>query len=124
MSDRPPAPWDAFLSELDQLLPEPMILHCAGGFVMIVIYGMPRSTSDIDALELIPPSGGKALAQLGGLGSGLYRKYAIYVQAVGMADMPEDYDTRLTEMFPAPMQSSAFTPSKRTTWRCPSWAAT
>ncbi len=102
MSNRPPAPWDGFLSELDQLLPEPLTLHCAGGFVVILFYGMPRTTSDIDVLQLVPPSVTNALLQFGGLGSKLHRSHGVYVQAVGIAGMPEDYDTRLiTRLEPA-----------------------
>jgi len=34
-----PAPWAAFLGGLDSLVPEPVALHCIGGFVLTVLYG-------------------------------------------------------------------------------------
>jgi hypothetical protein len=38
----PPLPWSAFLAELDQALSEPIELHCIGGFVVSLLYGLPR----------------------------------------------------------------------------------
>jgi len=45
---RPPTPWAEFLEELDALHLEPAQLHCIGGFVLSVFYGLPRPTGDID----------------------------------------------------------------------------
>jgi len=28
-----PSPWNEFLKELDNILPEPLELHCIGGFI-------------------------------------------------------------------------------------------
>jgi hypothetical protein len=33
------SPWKEFLSELDSILPEPLDLHCVGGFVICFFYG-------------------------------------------------------------------------------------
>jgi Nucleotidyltransferase of unknown function (DUF6036) len=33
-------------------------------------------------------------------GSSLHRKYGIYLQVVGVVTMPEEYESRLIEMFP------------------------
>jgi len=35
----PPLPWSAFL---DQAISEPIELHCIGGFVVSLLYGLPR----------------------------------------------------------------------------------
>jgi len=43
-----PSPWKEFLSELDDMLTEPVALHCIGGFVLTLFYGLPRTTGDID----------------------------------------------------------------------------
>jgi hypothetical protein len=40
----PPLPWSAFLDELDQAISEPIELHCIGGFVVSLLYGLPRPT--------------------------------------------------------------------------------
>ncbi len=40
-----PSPWNRFLAELDARLPEPITLHCIGGFVVSVLYGLPRPTA-------------------------------------------------------------------------------
>ncbi len=50
----PPLPWSAFLDELDQPLSEPIALHCIGGFVVSLLYGLPRPTGDIDYIAAIP----------------------------------------------------------------------
>jgi len=49
-----PAPWAAFLGGLDSLVPEPVALHCIGGFVLTVLYGVPRVTSDLDCVAILP----------------------------------------------------------------------
>jgi len=37
-----PKPWDAFLKDLDRSLEEPVELHCLGGFVLTMLYGLKR----------------------------------------------------------------------------------
>lgn len=43
-----PQPWDTFLAAVDALLPDPVELHCLGGFVVAVRYHLPRPTGDLD----------------------------------------------------------------------------
>ena len=43
----PPLPWSAFLDDLDQAISEPTELHCIGGFVVSLLYGLPRPTGDV-----------------------------------------------------------------------------
>jgi hypothetical protein len=52
-----PQPWKAFLEELDEAMAaDPALggatahLHCIGGFVVSVLYGLPRSTNDLDII--------------------------------------------------------------------------
>jgi Nucleotidyltransferase of unknown function (DUF6036) len=92
-----PAPWAAFLDELDSLVPEPVALHCIGGFVLTVLYGVPRVTSDLDCVAILPHYDLEATA---GRGSALAKKHRVYLQYVAVNTMPEDYETRLTELFP------------------------
>jgi uncharacterized nucleotidyltransferase DUF6036 len=93
-----PAPWGAFLKDLDRELVKPVELHCLGGFVVTMLYGLVRPTADIDVLAFRPQMD---LNPLAGLGSSLHRKHRIYVQRVTVLEAyPEDYEDRLTEMFP------------------------
>jgi len=36
--DRLPAPWHAFLSDVDAAATEPLVLHCLGGFAVSLHY--------------------------------------------------------------------------------------
>ena len=96
----PPLPWSAFLDELDQAISEPIELHCIGGFVVSLLYGLPRSTGDVDYVAAIPRYRTEELEQLAGRGSKLAAKYKVHLQHVTVATMPEDYESRLKEMFP------------------------
>jgi hypothetical protein len=95
-----PEPWASFLSHLDSRLRENVELHCFGGFVVTMLYGLARTTVDVDVLPATGSSAWGNLADLAGKGSELHRKYGIYLDFVAIATVPEDYDQRLTEMFP------------------------
>ncbi|MCI0337682.1 MAG: DUF6036 family nucleotidyltransferase [Acidobacteria bacterium] len=95
-----PEPWRLFLSQVDQNLRETVELHCFGGFVVTTLYGLARTTADVDVLTVIPKSAGQHLVDLAGKGSEFHRKYGIYLDFVAIAPVPEDYDRRLTEMYP------------------------
>ena len=43
-----PEPWHSFLAELDQAATEETRLDCMGGFVVTLLYGFSRETSDLD----------------------------------------------------------------------------
>jgi hypothetical protein len=94
-----PARWTAFLKELDGALDAPTQVHCIGGFVLVAHYGLPRATKDIDYLCQIG-SGKVELMSIAGEGTPLATKHGVYVQRVPVACFPEDYETRLKEMFP------------------------
>jgi hypothetical protein len=51
IAPEPPSPWREFLAALDAALPEPVALHCLGGLVVAVRYGLPRPTADLDYLD-------------------------------------------------------------------------
>jgi hypothetical protein len=53
----------------------------------------------LDVLDA-PRDAGRAMLELGMRGSALHRKYKIYLDHVGVAHVPEDYEDRLTEIFP------------------------
>ena len=50
-----PEPWRSFLGELDQHATEETRLDCMGGFVVTVLYGFSRETSDLDVLLISSP---------------------------------------------------------------------
>ncbi len=71
-----------------------------GGFAATLLYGLPRATSDLDVLLIAPREQREPLLELGIRGGALHRKYKVFLDYVGVATVPEDYEERLTEMFP------------------------
>lgn len=95
-----PLRWNAFLREVDELLDASVELHCLGGFVLAARYGLPRPTGDVDYIAAIPSDTVTDIEQTAGRGSELHKKHGLYFQYVTVADVPEDYADRLTELFP------------------------
>jgi len=94
-----PSPWPSFLREIDQALTAPVELHCLGGFVLTVLYGLPRPTDDLDYITVIPKDASEELENLAGRGSKLRRKYRLFLQNAGaVPDLPENYEDRLTQL--------------------------
>jgi hypothetical protein len=91
-------PWRSFLHALDGQLSQPTALHCLGGFVIAEQYDLTRSTGDIDILESRGTDPG-TIARLAGKGSPLHERYRIYIDIVGVATAPEDYERRLATVF-------------------------
>ncbi len=98
-SDSPPEPWKSFLRELDERLTQAVELHCIGGFVVSLHYGIGRQTSDIDFLNVVPHLPADDLEAIAGRGSELHRKHRLYIQRVTIATAPADYVSRLEPMF-------------------------
>lgn len=73
-----PSPWREFLQEIDDALSGPIALHCLGGFVATICYGLGRVTSDVDYVEILPFDQLGVLQQLAGPGSALARKHGLY----------------------------------------------
>jgi len=93
-----PSPWLEFLAELDSMLTERVVLHCIGGFVVCFFYGLARSTADIDYYTAVPAN--LNLDEVAGEGSALGKKHKVWLHRVAVTSLPEDYETRLTEMVP------------------------
>jgi hypothetical protein len=74
--EEPPQPWRSFFAEIDGCLGEEIQLHCCGGFVVTQLYGVARTTSDIDFLGIVPNMP-RELTEIGGKGSALHRKYKV-----------------------------------------------
>ena len=90
-----PQPWQDFLAEIDQALGQEVNLHCLGAFVLAALYGLPRPTGDLDYISATPSAARQEIEEIAGLGSRLSKKYQLFVQCVGVADYPEDYENRL-----------------------------
>lgn len=98
-SKKIPEPWNSFLRELDEKATEETRLDCMGGFVVTQLYGFSRETTDLDVLVIAPTGQLKPLLELGCQGGDLHKKHKVYLDYVGVAKVPEDYEGRLTEMF-------------------------
>jgi hypothetical protein len=100
MRDSLPEPWKSFFSDIDQALSQEVELHCLGGFVAKVLYDLERETADVDILPVATNSEIDAALRLGLEGSKLHKKHGVYLQIVGLAPIPYDYESRLTEIYP------------------------
>jgi hypothetical protein len=99
-----PEPWSSFLDELDNKLDgklvEPISLECVGGFVITLLYGLARPTSDIDVIEVAPSDQARTLVDIAAEGSAMYKKHKLYIDLMGgIVTLPEDYKSRLQPMF-------------------------
>lgn len=97
---QPPEPWHSFLGELDEAVDTTVRLDCIGGFVVSQLYGLERPTVDLDVIELAPQQAWERLMALATQGGSLDRKYRVYLDRVGVAVIPENYEDRLVEMYP------------------------
>ncbi len=95
-----PSPWDRFLEELDGLLREQVQVHCIGGFVVSLFYGLPRPTADVDYFAALPSASVGDLQALAGPDSMLANKHKLHLHHFPAISLPEDYATRLSEMVP------------------------
>jgi hypothetical protein len=101
-----PEPWCSFLRELDGFSTGGVDLHCIGGFVVTRCYGFARQTRDLDVLSITPNSQRNLFVQQAGKGSGLHKKYKVYLDFVTVIQAyPENYEQRLSEMFPGRLQN-------------------
>jgi hypothetical protein len=98
-TDQPPEPWRSFFAEVDAQLGEEVVLHLCGGFVVTQLYGVARTTSDVDFLSAVPNLRAN-LAEIAGKGSLLHRKHKLFLDPVTIATPPENYQDRLIAMFP------------------------
>jgi hypothetical protein len=86
-SNSMPEPWKSFFHEIDGSLEGEVALHCLGGFVMTVLYGLDRPTADVDVLPVGSHAATESLIGLAGQGSTLHKKYRVYLQVVGVAQV-------------------------------------
>jgi|SRR5271154_3318462 len=77
-----PEPWRSFLRELDQRASEETRLDCMGGFVVTVLYGFSRETSDLDVLLIAPREQRAPLLEFGVRGGMLHKKHNVYLDSL------------------------------------------
>jgi hypothetical protein len=97
-------PWRAFLVDLDKRVEHKVQLHCCGGFVVTVAYGLARTTADLDVVSVVPSDQQRELAALAGRGSKLHQSHGVYLDVVTVAIVPDSYEERLTELYPRRFQ--------------------
>jgi hypothetical protein len=93
-------PWLSFLQEIDQRIEEVTVLPCLGGFVVTQCYGNLRATSDSDVLDVAPARMSARLVEIAGRGTELARRHRLYIDIVGVASVPYEYESRLTDLCP------------------------
>lgn len=91
-----PSPWREFLADIDDALTDDVRIHCLGGFVITMLYGFERPTSDVDYIETVPAHASTLLQDIAGRGWALFKKHGLYLQKVGVATLPESYLERVT----------------------------
>ena len=100
MRPRIPPPWIDFLHDVDHALGGSVEVHCLGGFVLGVLYDLPRPTGDVDFVEVAPSEAGEDLLLVAGEGSALSRRYNLRFHRVTIAEYPEGYASRLLDLTP------------------------
>lgn len=100
MRVRIPEPWKGFLADVDRKLAGPTEVHCLGGFVLAVLWDLPRPTGDVDFIDIVPPSASDDLLKVAGEGSVLANKHRLKFQRVSIADHPDGYVSRLINITP------------------------
>jgi len=81
-------------------------LHCCGGFIVTTVYGLARTTADLDVLAIVPSDQQRALARFAGRGSTLHQTHGVYLDVVTVATLPDSYEDRGHGMRPVPLVSS------------------
>jgi Nucleotidyltransferase of unknown function (DUF6036) len=97
-------PWTVFLADLDKRVGQEVQMHCFGGFVVTAVYGLARTTADLDVLSIIPTDRQRELAALAGRGSTLHHTHGVYLDVVTVATVPDSYEERLMELYPGQFQ--------------------
>ena len=91
-------PWKSFFTEIDDYLHEELALHCLGGFVMTMLYGMDRPTADVDVLPLGVNSATESLMRLAGEGSALHKKCGVYLQVAEVSSEVHEVSSEIEDL--------------------------
>lgn len=100
MPDKFLTPWLGFLRDVDRTLNRRVEVHCLGGFVLAVLWELPRPTGDVDFVEIEPSDAGQDLLRIAGEGSEMARRHSLHFHRVTIAEFPEGYASRLIDLTP------------------------
>jgi hypothetical protein len=98
--NRVPQPWHDFFVEVGTRLSQPVELHCLGGFAAVACYELPRSMSDVDYVDVVPPDARSEIENLAGVESGIATRFRVYIHSVGVVTLPDNYQERLIGLCP------------------------
>ena len=101
MPTKIPEPWLSFLRDVGRTLGRSVEVHCLGGFVLTVLWGLPRPTGDVDFIEIQPSDAGGELLEIAGEGSELAKRHKLQFHRVTVAEYPESYALRLVDLTPS-----------------------
>jgi Nucleotidyltransferase of unknown function (DUF6036) len=93
-----PSPWKEFLAEFDGILRDLSNCTASAALFSLTSTGCPARRPDIDYYTAIPAN--LNLDDVAGQGSPLHGKYGVWLHRVAVANLPEDYVSRLTDMAP------------------------
>jgi uncharacterized nucleotidyltransferase DUF6036 len=94
-----PEPWLSFLGDIDRALRQPVEVHCFGGFVLAVLWALPRPTGDADFIEIQPSEAANEFLGVAGEGSELAGRYHLHFHRVTIVEYPEGYASRLIDIY-------------------------
>lgn len=69
-----------------------------GGFVLTILYGRPIETHDVDYVAVVPHQEFAVLQEIAGKDSALAKKHRVCLHFVSIAEVPDNYESRLTEI--------------------------
>jgi hypothetical protein len=78
-----------------------VVAHCLGGFVLAVLWELPRPTGDVDFIEVEPPDAASELLDIAGEDSEPAGRYKLHFHHVAVAEYPEGYASRLVNITPS-----------------------
>jgi hypothetical protein len=93
-------PWLSFLRDVGRALGQPVEVHCLGGFVLSVLWGLSRPTGDVDFIEIEPSDAGDELLGIAGEGTDLAKRHKLQFHRVTISEHPEGYASRLVDITP------------------------
>ena len=95
-----PEPWLSFLRDVGRTLGQSVEVHCLGGFVLTVLWELPRPTGDVDFIEIEPTEACNELLEIAGEGAELAERHKLQFHRVTVAEYPEGYASRLVNITP------------------------
>src|SRR5438067_262366 len=119
-----PEPWMSFLTEIDGQVGGEVELHCLGGFVMTMLYGLVRPTADVDVIMIAPGGMIEYLLQLAGKAPSSTASTASIWTSSRSRRCPKIMTRGWRRYCPERSNTFDYSPWIRMTLHPPSWSAT